>query len=177
MNSAASTGRWPRNSQEQIRERADHAGADGQEMEHIREIALSRAKDARLPAESRKQWAKLSLHVNTRMHGDSPWDRARMAANNGRLRTLVIEELGPDPNDSDWDPAAVVSDLVSAAALTPQQAFELSVRWQDRPIEQIGLLRRIKNVTAPLEQLQHHLRPGPLHDLALEWLSVRKHLP
>ncbi|MFC8823750.1 hypothetical protein ACFT9I_00115 [Streptomyces sp. NPDC057137] len=177
MDSGATTGGRSRNSLEEVRERADRAGADGQEMEHLHEVALSRAQDGRLPAESRKQWAKLSLRINTRMHGDGPWDRARMTAHNGRLRTMVIEELGPDPDDADWDPAAVVSDIVSAATLTPPQARDLSVRWQERPIEQIGLLRRAKNVTAPLERLQHHLRPGPLHDLALEWLSVRKHLP
>ncbi|MFE5852655.1 hypothetical protein ACFQ61_05470 [Streptomyces sp. NPDC056500] len=173
----ASGGGRDRNFFEEVRERADRAGVDGQEMEYIREVALSHAENTRLPAESRKQWAKLSLQVNARMHGDGPWDQARMTRQSCGLRTMIIEELGPDPNDSDWNPAAVASDIMSAMALTPLQARELSVRWQDRPIAQIGLLRRIKNVTAPLERLQHHLPPGPLHDLALEWLNVRNHLP
>ncbi|MFJ2789046.1 MULTISPECIES: hypothetical protein [unclassified Streptomyces] len=177
MESRVGTGGWPWNSIEEVREWADRAGADGQEMEHIRSVALSRAEDRRLPAGLRKQWAKLSLQVNSRMHGDGPWGQARMAANSFGLRTLMIEELGPDPDDSDWDAAAVVSDVVSAVILTPTQAHEMSIRWQDQPIELISLLRRVKNVTAPLERLQHHLRPGPLHDLVLEWLSVRKRLP
>ncbi len=140
-------------------------------------VALSRANDQRLPAELRKQWAKLSLQVNARMHGDGPWDQARMAAHNFWLRTRMIEDLGPDPADSDWDAAAIASGIVNAVVLTPQQARGQSVRWQDQPSEQIGHLRRIKNITAPFERLQYHLQPGPLRDLALEWLSVRKHLP
>ncbi|MEU9335673.1 hypothetical protein AB0D49_21215 [Streptomyces sp. NPDC048290] len=124
MERGANSGGWDHGSLEQVREWADREGVGVQEMEHIREVTLSRAADGRLPA-------KLSLQVNARTHGDGPWDRAR----------------------------------------------ELSVRWQDRSIEQIGLLRRAKNITAPLERLRHHLPPGPLHDLALEWLAVRRHMP
>ncbi|MEU0991040.1 hypothetical protein [Streptomyces sp. NPDC005953] len=177
MESGVHSGGCGRSSLEEVREWADRAGADGQEMEYIREVALSRAQNRRLAAGLRKQWAKLSLQVNARMHGDGPWDQARMTRQSCGLRTMIIEELGPDPDDPDWDPAAVASDIVSAIPLTSLQAHELSVRWHERPVEQIGLLRRIKNVTAPLERLQHHLPPGPLHDLALEWLAVRNHLP
>ncbi|MEV6582319.1 hypothetical protein AB0M92_29605 [Streptomyces sp. NPDC051582] len=130
-----------------------------------------------MPAGLRKQWAKLSLQVNARMQGGGPWDQARMAAQNFWLRTRMVEEFGPDPDDADWDADAIASGIVSAVILTPEQARGLSVRWQDQPIEQIGYLRRVKNVTAPFERLQHLLPPGPLHELALAWLSVRKVLP
>ncbi|MFE5937198.1 hypothetical protein ACFQ69_17625 [Streptomyces sp. NPDC056470] len=93
-------------------------------MEQIRVVALSSAEDGRLPAGLRKQWAKLSLQVNARMHGDGLWDQARMAMHNFSLRTRMIEELGPDPGDSDWDAAAIASGIVSAVILTPEQARE-----------------------------------------------------
>ncbi|MFJ7268704.1 hypothetical protein ACIQV3_19020 [Streptomyces sp. NPDC099050] len=45
-----------------------------------------------------------------------------MAMHNFSLRTRMTEELGPDPDDSDRDAAAVASDILSTAVLTPEQA-------------------------------------------------------
>jgi hypothetical protein len=156
-------------------DRPDHRG---QELERIiREVTVAHAQDDRLDAESRKRWAKLSLQTNARMPGDGPWPQARRAANNFRLRTLIIDRLGPDRQDPDWDPDVVASDILAALTLTPTHARELSDHWQNLPIEQIGELRRLKNATAPLQRLLHHLEPGPTCDQAREWLAVRDLLP
>ncbi|MEU2392878.1 hypothetical protein [Streptomyces sp. NPDC007369] len=168
-------GGW--NSLEAARVGAHHTNSDKQEMEYIREVAGSRAHDGRLDAGLRKQWAKLSLQVNARMHGGGPWEQAHMAANSAWLRTGMIEAFGPDPDDADWDPTAVVSDLLCALTMTPGQARSLSSCWTELPIDQIGALRRIKNITAPLQQLIRHMPPGPLRDRALEWLALRPLLP
>ncbi|WP_329403404.1 hypothetical protein OG523_03555 [Streptomyces virginiae] len=146
-------------------------------MELIREVTLSRAEDCHLTPEVRKQWAKLSLRVNARMHGDEPWQQARMAMHDAALRTRMIEQLGADANDPDWDPAEVVADVLGAVTPAPAEAHALCAGWQALPIEQIGALRRIKNVTASLARLVDHLQPGPLHAQAQEWVTLRQLLP
>ncbi|MFE5488946.1 hypothetical protein ACFQ7Z_03100 [Streptomyces virginiae] len=177
MEIRAGVDRVTQNSLEEVREWANRVGADRQEMELIRDVALARAEDGRLTPEVRKQWAKLSLQVNARMHGNEPWGQARMAMQNAGLRTQMIEQLGADTSDRDWDPAEVVADLLSAVTMAPAEARALCAGWQALPIEQIGALRRIKNVTASLGRLLDHLEPGPLHAQAREWVTVRHLLP
>jgi hypothetical protein len=61
--------------------------------------------------------------------------------------------------------------------MTPSYARELSDRRQTLSIEQMGELRRIKNITAPLKQLLRHIHPGPVCDQAREWVATRGLLP
>src|SRR6266568_8974411 len=89
-----------------------------------------------------------------------------MAANNFRLRILIIDRLGPDIQDSDWNPDLVAADILAALILTPTQARELSDHWQALPVERIGELRDVKSTTAPLQRLPpppawSNPRPGP----------------
>lgn len=162
---------------EEVQAWADRPDHPGQELERIREVTVSHAQDDRLDAETRKKWAKLSLQTNARMPDDGPWPQARRANNNFRLRTLIIDRLGPDPQDPVWDPDLLASDILTALTLTPTRARELSGRWQTLPIDQIGELRRLKNAAAPLQQLLNHLQPGPTCDQAREWLAIRDLLP
>jgi hypothetical protein len=111
------------------------------------------------------------------MGAEGPWQQARQADNNHRLRALIIDRLGPDPLDPDWDPNLLASEILGALTMTEAGAREMSAGWRRLPIEQIGYLRRIKNATAPLTQLLRHLPPGPIHDQAREWLAVRDCLP
>ncbi|MFI5774542.1 hypothetical protein ACIA74_39890 [Streptomyces sp. NPDC051658] len=111
------------------------------------------------------------------MPGDGPWPQARRAGHDFRLRTLIVDRLGPDRQDPDWDPDLVASDILAVLTLTPAHARELSSHWQTLPTDRIGELRRPKNATAPLQQLFHHLQPGPTCDQAREWLAVRDLLP
>ncbi|MCW2940036.1 MAG: hypothetical protein JWN00_3021 [Actinomycetia bacterium] len=85
--------------------------------------------------------------------------------------------LGPDLEDPDWNPELLVADIIAAQTLTPSQARELSDQRQTLSIDRIGELRRVKNTTAPLQQILHHLQPGPIHDQAQEWLAIRDLLP
>lgn len=165
---------WPFDEFQAWADRTDH---HDQELEQIREVTVSHTQDDRLDAESRKRWAKLSLHTNARMTGEHPWQQARKADNNLRLRTLIIDRLGPDESDPDWNPNVVASDILAVLTLTPATAREMSSHWQILPIDQIASLRRHKNATAPLQQLLRHLQPGPTHDHAREWLAVRDLLP
>ncbi|MFJ3445789.1 hypothetical protein ACIPM2_31960 [Streptomyces sp. NPDC086081] len=82
------------------------AEAHGPELETVRIVAQGHAYFADGPPEVRKQWAKVSLQANQRLHGDSSWDRARAAQQNSMLRMWVIDEFGPDEEDADWSPEA-----------------------------------------------------------------------
>ncbi|MFF7927358.1 hypothetical protein ACFZDP_40630 [Streptomyces mirabilis] len=53
--------------------------AQGQQLETVRVVAQGHAYFADEPREARKQWAKVSLQANQRLHGDTLWDRARAA--------------------------------------------------------------------------------------------------
>jgi len=156
---------------------ADHPDHCEQELERVRTMTVLHAQDDRLDPEDRKRWAKLSLQVNTRMHGDGLWERTRMVTQNFRLRTHIIDSLGPDPQDTDWNPDLVAREILAALTLTPAQARELSDHWQTRSKDQIGELRRLKSTIAPLQQLLRHIQPRPLHDQAQEWLAIQELLP
>lgn len=93
------------------------------------------------------------------------------------LRMWVIDRLGPGRTAPDRDPEALADDTLAALALTPAAARALAGHWRDLPIEQIGELRRHKNLTAHAARLVAHLRPGPVGDLLLAWSRARPHLP
>jgi hypothetical protein len=162
---------------EQVQASADRTDQRGQELEILRAVTVFHAQDDRLEPEDRKRWAKLSLQINARMHGDGPWEQTRMVTQNFRLRTLIIDRLGPDPQDPDWNPDLVASEILAAITLTSAQVRELSERWKTRSMDQIGELRRLKSTVAPLQQLLRHIQSRQLYDQAQEWLAVRELRP
>ena len=150
----------------------------GQELERIREVAQAHAHRSKEPKHVRLRWAKLSLDANARLHGNSssPWARARMDRQNFMLRTWVIKHLGPD-TDPDWDPGSLAADTLAALTLDPGQASATAANWRDLPTEQIGELRRHRNLTSHLATLISYLQPGPTRDQIAGWIEVREHLP
>jgi len=150
----------------------------GQELERIRVVAQSHAYRSEDQKHVRLRWAKLSLDVNAKLHGNSSslWDQARMASQNFAFRTWIIEHLGPD-TDPDWDPGTLAADTLAALTLDPTQASTTAAHWQDLPVEQTGELRRHKNLTAHLATLVSYLQPGPARDQLVRWIEMRKHLP
>lgn len=98
-----------------------------------------------------------------------------MASHNFALRTWIIEHIGPDM-DPDWDPEAVAADTLAVLTLEPSQASTAAADRQHLSIEQIGELRRHKNLTAHLAMLVGHLRPGPARDQVVRWIEVSKHM-
>jgi hypothetical protein len=152
------------------------AAQNGEELEQVRVIAQSHAYRSDEPRLVRLRWAKLSLHANQRMHGDSPWEQNRMTSQAFMLRTWVIEHLGPDA-DPDWNPEILAADTLAALTVDPDDAGTMSANWRDLPIEQIGELRRQKNLTAHLDRLVDLLQPGATKDRLVVWSEVRKLLP
>ncbi|QMU72858.1 hypothetical protein [Streptacidiphilus sp. P02-A3a] len=148
----------------------------GQELERIRVVAQSHVYRSTEPRHARVRWAKLSLAANRRFHGDDPWDQVRMRCQEFMLRTWVIEHLGAD-DDPDWNPEALANDTLAALWLEPHQAESNSAGWRDLPIERIGALRRLKNLTGHIDRLMPRLEPGSLKDQLTTWASARQHLP
>lgn len=152
------------------------AAQNGEELEQVRVIAQSHVYGSDEPRLARLRWAKLSLRANERLHGDGPWEHTRMASQAFMLRTWVIEHLGPDA-DLDWNPDILATDTLAALTVDPDHARTISANWRDLPIEQIGELRRQKNLTAHLDRLVDLLQPGATKDRLLIWTEVRKLLP
>jgi hypothetical protein len=59
-----------------------------------------------------------------------------------RVTTLAADA------DPDWNPEALANDTLAALSLEPRRAESLAAGRRDLPIEQIGDLRRHKNLTA-----------------------------
>ncbi|MFG2415475.1 hypothetical protein [Streptomyces goshikiensis] len=151
--------------------------ARGQELEAVRVVAQAHVYRSDQPLETRRQWAKLSLLANERMHGVGPADRVREANQNFMLRMWIIDQLGPDSKDPDWSPETLASDTLGALALAPSEAGALASQWRELAIEQIRELRWHKILTAHLDRLVNHLRPGPTRDQLLGWTETRRLLP
>lgn len=60
---------------------------------------------------------------------------------------------------------------------TPSEVRALARNWRDLPLDRIRELRRHKDLTAHLERLIGHLKPGPTRDRLLRWIEVRCLLP
>ena len=91
--------------------------AHGRQLEAVRVVAQNHAYYSDQPREARRQWAKLSLLANQRMHGDGPGDQARATQQDFMLRMWIIDKLGPDDKDPDWSPETLASETLDALAL------------------------------------------------------------
>ncbi|WSA79989.1 hypothetical protein OG930_32810 [Streptomyces sp. NBC_01799] len=151
--------------------------ARGRQLEAVRIVAQGHAYHSDQPQEARRQWAKLSLLANRRMHSDSTGDQSRAVQQDFMLRMWVIDQPGSDDKDPDWSPETLASETVAALDLTPPQASALVGRWRDLAIEQIHDLRRHKNLTAHLDRLVNHIEPSPTRDQLLIWTHLRRLLP
>ncbi len=89
----------------------------------------------------------------------------------------MIEHLGPEVGNPDWSPEALWADTLAALVFSPSEAAATARNWRELPLEQIRELRRHKNLTAHLDVLIGHLKPGPERDRLNPWLEVRGLLP
>ncbi|GHG50256.1 hypothetical protein GCM10018779_10220 [Streptomyces griseocarneus] len=67
------------------------------------------------------------------------------------LRMWVIDQLGPDDKDPDWNPERLATDTAAVLTLAPCDARALTAHWRSLGIDQIGELRRYKNLTVHLD--------------------------
>jgi hypothetical protein len=143
----------------------------------MRWIAQRHVYDRTLSAEARREWAEVALSLTDHAERFAGYDRWSAAADRFNLRSLLIQELGSVPGDEKWEQAALVRSVLAAVTLTPDQAGELAERWQTLPVEQIQLLRRHKNLLAPLAPFVDQLPAGPDAERVRTWLLVLPNLP
>ncbi|MDT0265819.1 hypothetical protein RM844_05890 [Streptomyces sp. DSM 44915] len=149
-------------------------GDDWWRLEAVRLVAQQRALAAGQPAEVRRRWAALALFANRRTAGDGA---TRALTQEFWLRTWVIERLGPEPGQPDWEAEALADDTLAALTLTAADAAARADDWRALPLDEIRALRRHKNLTAHLATLVDQLEPGPRRDQLLPWVRVRGLLP
>ncbi|MCP9210800.1 DUF6194 family protein [Streptomyces sp. NEAU-Y11] len=151
--------------------------AHGQELEAARLLAQDRAYEDGRSREERLRWAAVSLEASRRQATGGPSHRARSRTQEFLLRMWVIERLGPDDRGGDWNPETLAGDTLDALELGPAEASALAAHGTDLGIERMRELRRHKNMTAHLEELIGHMRPGPVRDRLRAWAAVRPLLP
>ncbi|MDZ5447885.1 hypothetical protein U2F26_35205 [Micromonospora sp. 4G57] len=140
-------------------------------------IAQLHVYDRALTAEARREWAEVALSLTDRAERFAGYDRWSAAADSFNLRSRLIQELGSVPGDENWDQAALVRSVLGAVTLMPAQANELAESWQTLPIEHILLLRRHKNLVAPLAPLVDQLPARPDAERVRTWLAILPNLP
>ncbi|MEU8828139.1 DUF6194 family protein [Streptomyces sp. NPDC048636] len=151
--------------------------AHGQELEAARLLAQDRAYDDGCSREDRVRWAAVSLEASRRQGGGGRGRRTRARSQEFMLRMWVIDRLAPDDPDGDWNPEALAGDTLDALELSPAEARALAAHWSELDVERMRELRRHKNLTAHLDRLIGHLRPGPVRDQLGAWAALRPLLP
>ncbi|MFF5449059.1 hypothetical protein [Streptomyces sp. NPDC012888] len=144
--------------------------------EGMRALAVSHMQDTALGDEERIRWGRVALAATVRSRRE-PMDGAAAEA---RVRAYLIRQFGPltDATDGLRDPAALCSFVLDRIDRTPAEAVRAARHWRDLELTGILGLRRVKNLTAALEDVVPHLPPGhPLTGPAAAWLTVRRHLP
>ena len=143
----------------------------------LRWVAQSRLYDRSLDTSERLEWAAAALdltHCAERFAGYSHWDAVLDEVN---LRCFVVSRLGARPQDEPADLACLVQVAAAAIELTPDQALDLSSRWRELPLDQIVMLRRHKNLLAPLTLVADQLPAGRETDRIRALLALRPALP
>ncbi|MEN3264513.1 hypothetical protein [Pseudonocardia sp.] len=110
----------------------------------VRDAPQRRAYDPTLPADTRREWAKVFLllvECGVSFAGHDHWGAASDAA---FMQAKLIHELGPSPDDETWDPAALVRGILATTTLHPQTARQMAEKRTALPHDQILLLRRHK---------------------------------
>ncbi|MEV7227204.1 hypothetical protein AB0M79_09295 [Polymorphospora sp. NPDC051019] len=143
-------------------------------LEAVRVVAQSKVYHSAEDRDTRLRWALLALNANQRLHDDSLWAKARMLGHAFMLRTWVIEHFGPGA-DPTWDPETLATDTLLALGVDPAEVP--AVDWRGLTVEEIGRLRRYKNLTAHLDRLISYLPPGATKDELAAWIQVRGRLP
>jgi hypothetical protein len=140
-------------------------------------VAQHHVYDRTLTAEARRGWADVALLLTQNAERFAGYERWSAATDEVNVRSLLIHELGPVPGDDKWDPAVLARDVLAIVTLAPQEAHELAAQWRALPREQVLLLRRHKNLLAPLVSVVDQLPAGPDAEHVQRWLEVRPNLP
>jgi hypothetical protein len=128
-------------------------------------------------AEVARQWATVALHLlahNGRLFPTLSDDARRLSALT--LRASPIVTFGNRPSVPELSLPRLLEELLATLPNDPEAVRKLAANWETRPIEEIRLLRRIKNTLTVLRQLVDAALLSPTGKVE-EWMSVAELLP
>lgn len=163
---------------EQVAARAGHGNTDRQLWETLRELAVGRMEDARLPTEMRLRWAHLALAAIQRKTEASETDRKAALTDEAYVRVNAIRSFGATQDRGLRDPADLCEAVFREIGRTPDELRTDAVHWRTLPRQEVLQLRRVKNLLTPLRCVEG-LFPmsDPLHGKLSAWLSLIPDLP
>ena len=122
-------------------------------------------------------WAAVSLRAYDRWVSIAMDDNAALSSRTStmNLRAYFINRLGPLKGDEVRDLDALVAQFEEGLEGTPQTVAQKARGWTELPVEEIRLLRQIKNRITPMELLESELlQPYPR---VLHWIEIKSLLP
>ncbi|MFI9762125.1 hypothetical protein ACIHFB_29835 [Streptomyces sp. NPDC051963] len=94
-----------------------------------------------------------------------------------RLRSWLLERVGPRAGVALLDPEAVLERALTAMPLSPREAAWSAPHWRELDREQIMALRMIRRLLAPVRPLAPFLADHPRWDEFQEWERLVGDLP
>jgi hypothetical protein len=136
-----------------------------------------RAYNRTSPPDVRRDWALVFLSLVDSSETFANLNHWTAATDAATIRALLINELGPIPGDTPWDPAALTQRVLATTTLRPEAAADLAREWKTLPRQEILLLRRHKNLLTPLTTIIDQLPHGRDRDHVEDWYAVLPNLP
>jgi hypothetical protein len=129
------------------------------------------------PPDVRREWALVFLSLVESSETFANLDHWTAATDAATIRALLINELGPIPGDTPWDPTALTQRVLATTTLRPERAADLAREWKTLPYQEILRLRRHKNLLSPLTTIIDQLPDGKDRDHIRAWYVVLPNLP
>lgn len=143
----------------------------------VRVIAQSQAYDDTLPDDLRRRWAQAFMSVVDCMQRSLGAASRAVPDDRFMMRAALIGQLGELPGDPTWEIAALVQDVLGTVTIDIARALEMAGRWRSLPLDQIRMLRQLKNALTPLQSMVDQMPDDEHSSVVVGWLEVRRLLP
>ncbi|WP_143060886.1 hypothetical protein [Saccharopolyspora shandongensis] len=140
--------------------------------------ATGRATFSETPDNERILWARAATASVECAEADGAITREESATRLANLSTVLLSNgIDPASVDENLEPNGLIHRCLDLIDLTYEQAAELAHNWQQRSIDTIRSLRRVKNLIRPLTTLVAHVRDDNLTNQATRWIELLPQLP
>ncbi|MEV5317392.1 hypothetical protein AB0K92_06890 [Streptomyces sp. NPDC052687] len=156
----------------------ENSHLDVQTWETLRELAVARISDDRLPAGTRLRWVGLALTAIRRKAQRSDVDSKAALAEETNVRVNAIRAFGAARDGGLLDPVDLCEGVFREIGQTSEEVRAEAAHWRSLPPQEMLRLRRVKNLLTPLRGVESLIPPqDPLHRELSAWLSVIPDLP